>query len=117
MCNLGGIWNFERLKLHVGEIDFPGAGDLLIEAAVAQVAVPALDRTIMDAFEPSDRTPSGVAAHGPNRLDTLIAGPLASGLALHRTPHGSRVITASLDRAIDKTRLPGAAPIPVRRPR
>jgi hypothetical protein len=46
-----------------------------------------------------------------------IAGRLASELALHRTPHGSRVITVSLDRAIDRTRLAGAAPIPVRRPR
>ena len=67
-----GVWNFERLKLHVSEIDFPRASDLLIEAAVAQVAVSALDRAVMDAF---------------------------------------------LDRAIDRTRLAGAAPIPVRRPR
>jgi len=89
MCNPGGIWNFERLKLNVGGIRFPRLrATSSLKQRLHRSRYPRSDRTVMDAFEPSDRTPAGVAAQRPNRLDALIAGRLASGLALHRTPSG-----------------------------
>ncbi len=72
---------FEGLELHVGTIDPTVFGALLIEAAVAQVAVPKFNRSVVNALEPGDHTPTGMAAQRSIRLSH---GRLSRGLAFHR---------------------------------
>jgi hypothetical protein len=109
-----GIGELERLELHVGEVDLARRGNFLIEAAIAQVAITAFDRTVVHALEAGDSAATRMTAHGTIGLSD---GRLWHGLAFHRVHQGSKVITGSLDRADSQIELATAAPIPARRPR
>ena len=57
---LGSIGYLERIELRVGEVDLACRGNFLIKAAVAQVAIAHVDRTVVHALKPGNGAATGM---------------------------------------------------------